>query len=93
MPPWANNASAAIGRGMAGITATMWPRRRRRRYHHKEWVWVAIFFLILFWAGIWLALETVMIALWVLVAIAGGLHELALLTMRPLRRERPGVGL
>jgi hypothetical protein len=85
MPPWASNASAAIGRGMTGITTTMWPRRRRRHYHHEEWVWAVIFFVILAWAGVWLALETVMIALWLLVVIAGGLYGLALLAMRPLR--------
>jgi hypothetical protein len=85
MPTWASNASTAIGRGMTGITTTMWPRRRRRRYHHEEWVWAVIFFAILAWAGVWLALETVMIVLWLLVVIAGGLYGLSLLAMRPLR--------
>jgi hypothetical protein len=87
MPPWATSASAALGRGMAGITTGMWPKRKRRRYRrHEEWAWVVIIIAVLYWATIWLALEAVMIALWLIVVIAGGLHGLALLAVRPLRR-------
>jgi hypothetical protein len=90
MPPWANNASAALGRGMTAITTGMWPKRKRRRYRHEEWVWVVIILAIFFWAAVWLALEIVMVVLWLLVVIAGGLHALALLAARPLRRT-PGT--
>jgi hypothetical protein len=88
MPQWAINASASLGRGMASLTHGMWPKRKRRRYRrHEEWVWVVIVIAVLYWATIWLALEAVMITLWLLVVIAGGLHALALLTVRPLRRS------
>jgi hypothetical protein len=90
MPPWAINASASLGRGMAGISRGMWPKRRRR-YHrrHEEWIWVLIILAVLYWVTIWLALEIVMVTLWLIVVIAGGLHALALLAARPLRRP-PG---
>jgi hypothetical protein len=90
MPPWANNASDAIERGMANITHGMWPKRKRR-YHrrHEEWIWAVIIFAVIAWAAVWLVLEIVMIALLLIVVIAGGLHALALLVTSPLRRS-PG---
>jgi hypothetical protein len=91
VPSWANSTSAALGRGMAGISSTMWPKRKRRRYRrYEEWIWVVIILGIFFWAAVWLALEAVMIVLWLLVVIAGGLHALALFASRPLRRT-PGT--
>jgi hypothetical protein len=65
----------------------MWPKRRRRRYRrHEEWVRLVLFAVVAAWLCIWLGLEAILVALWLVVVISGALHGLAILAVRPLRR-------